>query len=173
LVIRRSRYVESALRPHSRVYIEGGCARTMTSEGRRSQCPEIPTQRGWKRRQRRGTLQRFAAVPRSRPPRDDLRPPAARQPKGGCPEVPDTVVFERQFINLSAARARSCCLARSVSPVGPRLSIKARGSWARGTSRLVDFSHVRGAVGGVRKGEMSVDCGVCSAASDCKAMMDL
>jgi hypothetical protein len=47
----------------------------MTSEGCRSQSPQIPSQRGRKRGKLAGTTQRFAPVPRYGSPRYDLRPP--------------------------------------------------------------------------------------------------
>jgi hypothetical protein len=54
----------------------------MTSDGRRSQSPQIPSQRGRKRQKLAGTMQRFAPVLRFGTPRNDLRPPANRQPEG-------------------------------------------------------------------------------------------
>ena len=64
----------------------------MTSDGRRSQRLEVPSQRGRNRQKLAGTMQRFAPVPRFGPPRNDLRPPATRQPEGAYLEVPDRVV---------------------------------------------------------------------------------
>jgi hypothetical protein len=57
--------------------------------------PAVPIQLGRKRRKLGGTLQRFSGVPRVGPPRSDTRPPAARQPKGEYPSVPETVVDVR------------------------------------------------------------------------------
>jgi len=64
----------------------------MSSEESPNRRPAIPTQLGRKRRKLGGTLQRFCASPRIGPPRSDIRPAAARQPKGEYPSVPETVV---------------------------------------------------------------------------------
>jgi len=64
----------------------------MSSEESPNRRPAIPTQGGRKRRKLGGTFQRFCASPRIGPPLSDIRPPAARQPKGPYLSVPDTVV---------------------------------------------------------------------------------
>jgi hypothetical protein len=64
----------------------------MRSEGSPKRRPAVPTQSGQKRQRRGGTLQRYSALPPIGPPRCDLRPPAARQPKGEYPSVPEMVV---------------------------------------------------------------------------------
>jgi len=56
---------------------------------------EIPTQRGRKLRRINGTLRPFAAVPTIGPPRGDIRPPIARQPKGPYLTMPDLIVDRR------------------------------------------------------------------------------
>jgi hypothetical protein len=67
----------------------------MSSEESPNRRPAIQTQLGRKRQRRHGTLERFCATPRIGPPRSDIRPPAARQPKGPYPSVPETVVDPR------------------------------------------------------------------------------
>ena len=67
----------------------------MSSEEFPNRRRAIKAQRGRKRHKVGGTLQRFWASPRIGPPRSDTRPPAARQPKGEYPSVPDTVVDHR------------------------------------------------------------------------------
>jgi hypothetical protein len=67
----------------------------MSSQESPDRCRAIPTQRGRKRHNLGGTLQRLWPSPRIGPPRSDTRPAAARQPKGKYPSVPDTVVDHR------------------------------------------------------------------------------
>jgi hypothetical protein len=55
----------------------------------------IQTQRGRKRHKLGGALHRIWPSPRIGPPRSDIRPAAARQPKGEYQSVPDTVVDAR------------------------------------------------------------------------------
>jgi hypothetical protein len=64
----------------------------MKSDESRDRSPAIQTQLGRKRRKVGGTLQRFCASPNIGPPRNDIRPPVARQTKGEYPLVPETVV---------------------------------------------------------------------------------
>ena len=64
----------------------------MSSEESPNRRPAIRTQLGRKRQKLGGTLERLCASPRIGPPRSDIRPPAARQPKGEYPSVPETVV---------------------------------------------------------------------------------
>ena len=58
-------------------------------------CPAILGQLGRKRRKLGGTLQRVGASPRIGVPQCEIRPAAARQPKGPYPTVPETVVDRR------------------------------------------------------------------------------
>ena len=67
----------------------------MSSEEPPNRRPAIQTQLGRKRQKLGGTLQRLWASPRIGPPRSDIRPAAARQPKGAYQSVPDTVVDHR------------------------------------------------------------------------------
>jgi len=64
----------------------------MSSEESPNRRPATPTQLGRKRRKLGGTLRCFCASSRIGPSRSDIRPPAARQPKGPYPSVPETVV---------------------------------------------------------------------------------
>jgi hypothetical protein len=64
----------------------------MSSDEASSRRPAIAAQLGRKRRKLGGSLQRFCASPRISAPRSDIRPPAARQPKGEYFSVPETVV---------------------------------------------------------------------------------
>ncbi|HEV3338942.1 MAG TPA: hypothetical protein VG125_01255 [Pirellulales bacterium] len=67
----------------------------MSQEESPNPSPLIPTQRGRKRWKIGGTMQPFSARPRLGPPRCDMRPPAARQPKGPYESAPESVVDRR------------------------------------------------------------------------------
>ena len=64
----------------------------MKSDDSPDRRPVIPTQLGRKRRKLGGMFQRFCASPDIGPPRSDIRPAVARQPKGEYQSVPETVV---------------------------------------------------------------------------------
>jgi hypothetical protein len=91
----------------------------MSSEKHQDRRPAIQSQRGRKRQKLGGTLQRIRSSAPIGTPWSDIRPPAARQPKGAYPSIPDTVVDHRppvaqQPLSASAVTLLTFCYKLSV-----------------------------------------------------------
>ena len=94
----------------------------MSSEKHQDRRPAIQSQRGRKRQKLGGTLQRIWSSAPIGAPLSDIRPPAARQPKGAYPSVPDTVVDHRPPVAQQPLTASAVTLLTFYDPFRPAMA---------------------------------------------------